>query len=388
VPAQTSFAAAAAAAASDAGGLDVQLLGSLLEDVAGAVSAGRELTAAQCRPFRARAQQAAHQGVALRALLQLYVAATWRAWPVLAGLNAPERAGAVVLRTLEQVLAALTEGFQLARRRVVREEASARREFVDDLLIGQADVGGLVRRAAGFGLDLSGPHAVAAVRAQRPFSDSAPLTARIERAIQGSKGDADVLVASKDGALVVVFAAPDRAALDAVTGAVTGLLRPPGPTAGVELRRRADVGAWRLGLGRPAPGPSGVRTSYQDACEALDTAARLGLPGAVIDSADLLVHRVLLRDRPAIAELVEGLLGPLRGARGGAAPLLATLSAYFECGGNAMQTARQLHLSVRAVTYRLERVARLTGHHPADPAQRFALHAAVLGARLLGWPPA
>ena len=49
-------------------------------------------------------------------------------------------------------------------------------------------------------------------------------------------------------------------------------------------------------------------------------------------------------------------------------------------------TARRLHLSVRAVTYRLERVATLTGYDPTDPAQRFTVHAAVLGARLLGWP--
>jgi DNA-binding PucR family transcriptional regulator len=154
----------------------------------------------------------------------------------------------------------------------------------------------------------------------------------------------------------------------------------------VDLRRRASVGAWRLGVGRPGTGASGVRASYRDAREALDTAARLGLPGPVIDAADLLVYRVLLRDRAAITELVEELLAPLRVARGGAAPLLATLSAYFDSGGNAMQTARSLHLSVRAVTYRLDRVARLTGHNPADPTQRFALHAAVLGARLLDWP--
>jgi DNA-binding PucR family transcriptional regulator len=41
---------------------------------------------------------------------------------------------------------------------------------------------------------------------------------------------------------------------------------------------------------------------------------------------------------------------------------------------------------VRAVTYRLDRVRELTGFDPADPADRFSLHAAVLGARLIGWP--
>ncbi len=57
------------------------------------------------------------------------------------------------------------------------------------------------------------------------------------------------------------------------------------------------------------------------------------------------------------------------------------------CAGEVTtETARRLHMSVRTVTYRLAKVKTLTGHDPADPAQRFSLHAAVLGARLLDWP--
>jgi DNA-binding PucR family transcriptional regulator len=41
---------------------------------------------------------------------------------------------------------------------------------------------------------------------------------------------------------------------------------------------------------------------------------------------------------------------------------------------------------VRAVTYRLERVATLSGRDPTDPADRFTLNTAVLGAKLLDWP--
>ena len=41
---------------------------------------------------------------------------------------------------------------------------------------------------------------------------------------------------------------------------------------------------------------------------------------------------------------------------------------------------------MRAVTYRLDRIKTLTGYDAADPAQRFTVHAAVLGAKLLGWP--
>ena len=38
------------------------------------------------------------------------------------------------------------------------------------------------------------------------------------------------------------------------------------------------------------------------------------------------------------------------------------------------------------MTYRLERVAALTGRDPTNPADRFTLNTAVLGAKLLDWP--
>jgi sugar diacid utilization regulator len=93
-----------------------------------------------------------------------------------------------------------------------------------------------------------------------------------------------------------------------------------------------------------------------------------------------------MRDRAAISDLVATVLTPLEQARDGAGPLLDTLAAYFAAGSNAARAARALHLSVRALTYRLDRVHRLTGHDPTSDASRFTLHAAVLGAKLLDWP--
>jgi sugar diacid utilization regulator len=139
-------------------------------------------------------------------------------------------------------------------------------------------------------------------------------------------------------------------------------------------------------VGRSYPGPSGVARSYEEAAEALDVAQRLGLPEPVADAADLLIYQVLLRDREAITDLVRTVLTPLDAARGGAAPLLATLAAYFSHGGVAAAAARDLHLSVRAVTYRLARVRDLTGRDPTVPADALTLQVAVIGARLLDWP--
>ena len=143
---------------------------------------------------------------------------------------------------------------------------------------------------------------------------------------------------------------------------------------------------WRVAFGRAYPGPGGVRRSYDEAGDALDVAARLGMPDPVVDASDLLIYQVILRDRAAITDLVSALLTPLARARGGAGPLLATLAEYYASGGVAAEAARRLHLSVRAVTYRLARVRELTGRDPADPAQGLALRVAVIGARMLDWP--
>jgi DNA-binding PucR family transcriptional regulator len=87
-----------------------------------------------------------------------------------------------------------------------------------------------------------------------------------------------------------------------------------------------------------------------------------------------------------MADLVLSVLGPLRDARGGAEPLLRTLEVYFDAGCTAAEAARRLALSVRALTYRLDRIHQLTGADPADPVHRYTLQTAVIGARLLGWP--
>jgi sugar diacid utilization regulator len=198
----------------------------------------------------------------------------------------------------------------------------------------------------------------------------------LERAVVRWAGDRDVLVATKDGWIV------------AITPADTDV---PGPRTGpktlgdlmlAELEHSRGR-PWRVTVGRPYVGSYGIARSYEEAREGLTMAMRLRLDSPLIQPEQLLVYRVLLRDQPAI---VQSVLGRLAHARGGAEPLLSTLDAYFASGGVTTETARRLHLSVRAVTYRLDRIKTLTGYDPTDPAQRFTVHAAVLGARLLGWP--
>ena len=374
----------AEAAANDSGGLNVSLLGDFLEVVSTAVQVGTPITTAQLRAYEALADQAARQGVALRALLDLYLSSGWRLWRHLPAVaqaaqepNGVVVAGEVMLHAVDDVAAALTEGYQLARRALVRAQEAARREFVDDLLSGTADVASVLRRADGFGMDLSGPHAVAVIQAEQPFGASMPIVMALERSILGSKGDAQAIVATKQGTLVVAYPAPDQEAIDYVMRQLSKALG---------KRGQGSLGRWQIGAGRAGVGVDGIVTSYGEAREALDLAGRLDLTDPVVPAQSLLVYQVLLRDQAALRDLIDSTLGPLTQARGGAAPLLETLTAYFASGGNNAKTARFLILSERAVTYRLARVRDLTGHDPTDPGERMGLQMAVLGAKLLNWP--
>ncbi|MGO4757231.1 PucR family transcriptional regulator, partial [Streptomyces sp. 2MCAF27] len=102
----------------------------------------------------------------------------------------------------------------------------------------------------------------------------------------------------------------------------------------------------------------------------------------------LLVFPVLLRDRAAMSDLVRTVLGPLTRARGGAGPLLETLTACAAAGYVSAEAARRLKISVRTLSYRLDRIKTLTGYDPRNALQRFTLETAAMGARLLGWPEA
>ncbi|MET0965603.1 MAG: PucR family transcriptional regulator, partial [Nakamurella sp.] len=244
---QAHLAPISAATASGSGGAESDLLADFLPALMAATQSGERLRRRELAGYREAGRRAASSGVALRALVGLYLSAAWRLWPQLPVVQGAEdpaqvvRAGEVMLLAIDDAVGALSEGYQLARRELVAAQTASRREFVDDLLLGGAQAyAGLVERAGLFGLTLAGPHAVVVVRADKPFAESAPAAALLERSILGSKADADALVTTKDGDLVVIFAAPDRLAIDQVLDGLTRSL--PSTGSGVQLRRKADVG--------------------------------------------------------------------------------------------------------------------------------------------------
>jgi len=441
------LAAIARAASREAGGVPVGMLGDYLPAAADAAASGRRLTATELAGYARSGEQAALSGVALRGLVDLFLSATWRLWrelPVGTSLAAARAAGLAVLRAADDAVAAAAEGFERALLTVARREEAERREFFDDLLSGRGRVGDLLVRGDQLGLRLAGPHQVVVAGPASAGTTVSPAGVEVEAVVAEAAAPSPSLVATRGGQVVAIVGAVGGDEADRVARALARVLaraqpgmgmRPARPGRGPEQAQpgtdagqarwgtgpgqaqagvgagqaqpkagapqaqpragagRAQLGAgagqappWRIVVGRSYPGPSGVARSHEEAAEALDVAQRLGLPEPVADAADLLIYQVLLRDREAITDLVRTVLTPLDAARGGAAPLLATLAAYFSHGGVAAAAARDLHLSVRAVTYRLARVRDLTGRDPTVPADALTLQVAVIGARLLDWP--
>jgi diguanylate cyclase with GGDEF domain/PucR-like helix-turn-helix protein len=370
----------------DVGGVPVELLGDYLPLLADAATSGRRPHPAELEAVGLLGRRAAELGVSAGSAVQLYLSAARRLWQQLPMVirsrdsEAVRVAAAAVLHVVDEAVASLAEGYTDGRRQMVRWEETLRREFIEDLLRGDADVGRLVERAEPFGLDMARPHQVALAAPTGLLNNAEPAISPLEHAVVHWAGDRDVLVATKDGLVVAITPADTD-----VPGPRTGP-RTLGDLMLAELCRSPRGHPWRVTVGRPYPGSYGIARSYEEAREGLTMAVRLQLDTPLIQAEQLLVYRVLLRDQPAIIDLVHSVLGQLLQSRGGAEPLLATLDAYFTTGSVTTETARRLHLSVRAVTYRLNRIKTLTGYDPTDPAQRFTINAAVLGAKLLGWP--
>lgn len=331
--------------------------------LAEAAATGRRLTRNELRSRRVLGEQAAEAGHSLRGLVVRHLAATRAAWP--------DAADGSLLTVVEQTIDAFAEGYERAQRLAVRQEEAGRREFIDDLLSGRSDLGRLAERAERFGLRLSGAHAVAVAGDPATYDETGFVLRQVEQAVFARFGDRHILLTTKDGRLVCVAPGDQDEILSFFAA-----------------RAHVATKGNQVAVGRPHSGPGGVVHSYEEALNALDLAERMNLENPVLRAADLLVFPVLTRDRAAMADLVHSVLSPLQAARGGPGPLLETLTAYFDAGCVAAEAARRLGLSVRALTYRLARIHRLSGSDPTDPMHRYTLQTAVIGARLLGWPAA
>lgn len=358
-------------AAADAG-IDAGLLGEFPRAVLRAAGAGREPTRRELDRFHAAGEWAASEQIPLPAAIDLYLSTAWRLWRLAAAgqdasVPALAQMGELVLRAADDAVAAMSRGYVEQQRQRIRREEAARREFVDDLLSGTADVERLAEAATTFGVSLAGGHLVVVARAGRPLHDAGPVHGWVESQVFSRFGRQDVVVATKDGLLVCMFPA-------SATDAPERL--------GSFLEEVAER-SWRVAAGTAESGPTGPARSYRRAVDTLVLGDRLGVESTVLRYEDLRPFHLLARDPHALGEVVDDVLGGLAGARGGDGPLLDTIEAYVAESGNITATARRLFLTPRAVTYRIATIRKLTGRDLTDPEDRFVLELAVRGRRLL-----
>ena len=371
--------------AAEQAGAPVGLLGTFLTDL-GVAAQGRPLSGQALASYGASGRQAAGSGVPLRAVVDLYLSAARWAWAALpcvvqaSSASEVREVGTFVLGAVDDAVAAVCGGYQEASSAALRAEEALRRELVDDLLTGSSDAAALAEAASALGLRLDLEHAVVVISASRRFVDGRVVVRDLDAALRAPARHQelvpDLLVVTRHGQLVVVLPAPP--------GSIQGL-----DAALLVITARLDQErslTWRAAVSRSRGGVSGVRLGFEEARWALALNARLPGSSQVVRAASLLGYQVLGAEQEPLRDLIRSVLLPLAQARGGAAPLLQTLRTYLACGAVTTLTAQELHLSVRAVTYRLERVRTLTGRDITRPDARFDFDAALRGALLLDWP--
>jgi DNA-binding PucR family transcriptional regulator len=145
-----------------------------------------------------------------------------------------------------------------------------------------------------------------------------------------------------------------------------------------------------IGVGGVRQSPSQLPDSYSEALHALAVRQR-SEAGGLTSFEDLGVLRLLFTgDRDAeVDQYVRDWLGVLidyDDARG--AEFVATLSQYFDCGGNYDATAAALQIHRSTLRYRLTRIRELTGRDLGAVDCRLNLQVATRAWQILNAVPA
>lgn len=169
--------------------------------------------------------------------------------------------------------------------------------------------------------------------------------------------------------------------------AIAVLAGPPGDCLATSVRALADdiakAGSWRVAVGGPVPGPSGLPAARRQADIALSTLRGAGAACWADLSADTLVAqfpRQLWADALLPAGIARLLADP------SAPVLLPTLSAFLDCAGEAQRAAAQLRVHRTTLYYRLSRIEKVSGLSLRDGRDRLLAHLALRLQHLYGTP--
>jgi carbohydrate diacid regulator len=315
-------------------------------------------------------------------------------------LVGPALNGEVISPRLAQVLVHLVVGQALTLERLP-DRQERKNAFIRDLLQGAIrDETTILREASILGMDLAMPRSVLLIDAAdyilglahhgaSEITDAAVL--RRAQLVIGSivsffhlpndticayigDGEIAVLKASNTKNLVLWVDAPGVAPEENCGWANLAALK----RAGEELLEhlRADIdSSISIGIGRYHPGLCGIARSYEDARAALSIGRRLRGRNCVycLDGLGIAAFVGISDERTKI-ELATHLLSPLDHE----AELLSTLGAFFACNCCPSSTASRLSIHRNTLSYRLQKVASLTGLDPRQFEEAMQIHLALL----------
>jgi L-fucose mutarotase/ribose pyranase (RbsD/FucU family) len=259
---------------------------------------------------------------------------------------------AFLLRWLDMASAQVSAEYRDEAERLARDGSMARAAYVRRLLADEADVSQASRQ---LGYTLAGYH-VALVLCRHPDADQAPLEATA-LALAQDVANSRPLIVRADPDTVWCWIQTDR------------------------VRKQPSTSAAVLvGLGRPASGIAGFRSSHHEALEALRV-ARIASHAAgtttTFDEVELVA--LCTADPAACHTFITETLGSLAADTEEAHRMRVTLETFFACDGNYRATGDRLFIHHNTVRYRLDRIESMLGYRPPKNRRRLdlALHLAL-----------
>ncbi len=268
---------------------------------------------------------------------------------------------AALARSAAQTTAPLLAAMERLREVVRNQEDAVKGALLEASLdpIDARDLPALAARAAGFGVDFSGPARIVVLRECGALGEAVDLSV-LQHELEEALGPANIphLLTGRDGAVVALVQAGDLTPLLADL-----LATQPGAVAGI---------------GRPFESVAAARYSHRDAELAARRASRQAGPRVLafedFDLGTLLVSEA----QPAwLGPKVDELIGPVRANDA----LYEALTSWFEHDLDIAAAAARLHLHPNSLRYRLAKIEELIGRSLRLPSTIADLHIALLAER-------
>ena len=277
---------------------------------------------------------------------------------------------------LDQIAArrgALVCAVEMAKQRAVDAATDRFRGELLDLILtaGPSEEHAVARRAAEAHCDLDKIHVAALFALTGVTSDSLTKLASEFRAGLLNTG-IDAFLCSYEDMLVVLCSAESPEPLREIEQMAAAARENT-----IQLVPSAHVA---VGIGRPSRGLGGLRSSFNQAREALALTQTMFGGNRVLPFTDLGVYRLLFRMQ-ASDELEDfysqTLASLIQYDASHSTELTATLETYFAHQGNVSQAAESLYLHRNSLLYRLERITAITGMDLGDADDCFSLQLAL-----------